>query len=65
MEIVFTELSNVSRVMHDRRNEDSGKRSLMNKLSKRSEKTRRIKKDVREKEDIERGNGKWHDAVRG
>lgn len=45
MEIVFTESSNVSRVMHDRRNEDSGKGSLMNKVvSERSEKTRGIKR---------------------
>jgi len=61
MEIVFIKSSNISKVMLDRRYEDSEKRSLMNKKKRKSKKD---EEDMRQKEDNGRGNGKWHDAMR-
>lgn len=64
MEIVFTESSNISRVIFDRRNEDSGKKKP-NEVIKEKRKIEKDEEDMRQEEDNGRGNGKWHDALCG
>lgn len=59
--IVFIESSTISRLTLDCWNEESGKRSLTNYQNKKWENEKKMKKYVREEEDNERGNGKWHD----